>query len=129
MITTDGKIKYDSLQCRHPLQTAELCIKYLDWCYKRYALYREDRFLPIDKDIRDWAIVQYEDVETVYQQLEDLGIPLYGFNLSSSNLDYEKSMKLIKKWLIKNGKEWDISQPEIHIPYELYKKIKSSLLK
>jgi hypothetical protein len=132
MVAPGGKIKYDSLQCKHPLQIAALCVRFLERYFTYYVQRRDggtdaiikNRFgkpVSIDKE-------QFEDVEAVYKQLKESGIPLYGFDLSSSEREYEKSMRQIKKWLIKNGKEWDISEPKVYIPYDLYKQVKKDLL-
>lgn len=131
MVTPDGKIKYDTLQCRHPLQIATLCVRYLESNYTFHVQRREGG---PDVVMKNWAgnVVsidqeRFEDIKTVYHQLKDLGIPLYGFDLSSSERDFEKTIRQIKKWLIKNGKEWDVSEPKVYIPSDLYKQIKKRL--
>jgi len=130
MVAPGGKIKYDSLQCRHPLQIAALYVRYLESHYDEYAAYRDESPDSLKKwdRLQDVYLQQFEDVEAVYKQLKESGIPLYGFDLSSSEREYEKSMRQIKKWLIKNGKEWDISEPKVYIPYDLYKQVKKDLL-
>lgn len=125
MVTPEGKIKYDSFRCKHPLQIAERCIKYLDHWYRYYveSLEEGDDWEPRTPHIPK-AI---EAVPQVYQQLKDLGVPLYEFDLFSSEREYEKAIRKTKRWLIKQGKEWDVSEPKVYIPDDLYKSIKKRL--
>ena len=121
MVAPDGKIKYDSLQRKHPFQVAYLCVRFLNSYYKYHAekLEEGDEWEPKSQVITE----RIEDIPQVYQQLKDLGVPLFEFDLTSSERDCEKAMRKIRSWLLKTGREWDISEPHIYVPADLYDSI------
>ena len=95
LLTPDGKIKYDSILLKHPIHIALESVLFM-------RLYDNE-----------------EEEKRIYSSLEQLGIPLFGLDLSDSPIKSLQSLSKIFKWLLKEGDKWDSSEPKVFYPKKL----------
>lgn len=99
-ITDKGEIKYDGVYLRHPVHRAVIAYQNL--------LRILDRDFPNDQ------------IERVYSELSDTGIPTFGFSPELPNRENRKALKKIREWLKKNGSNWDSNDPKLPLPDEVF---------
>lgn len=115
LFTADGKIKYDSILLKHPIQTALISMVVL---YDRGEKYK-------------WAAVGSDSnrlSEKTYAELKNMGIPMFGLDLSGRPKKIDESLLKMTEWLMEEGDKWDSTEPKVFFPEEWlreFKKIKA----
>lgn len=95
----DGKIKYDDIYIRHPVKMAIICCHYA---------------LNSAKNGRE-----FDNAE----DLQSLGVPLFGYDPSADYDDQEVSLKKLKDWLKDEADEWDATEPQVSYPKKAYRSL------
>ena len=104
LLTPDGKIKYDSILVKHPIEVAEIAVSYINWHADSSRFYNDEGKPRSPQRIQD-----------TFTNLKDTGIPMFDLNLKAKPTDIKKSLVKIRRWLKRDGRYWDISEPKI--PY------------
>lgn len=113
LFTSDGKIKYDSILLKHPI---EIALKSMLVLYARGEKYK-------------WAAVGSNSnrlSEMTYTTLKNMGIPMFGLNLSDKSNEIDESLLKMTEWLLEEGDKWDSTEPKVFFPEELLKEYKKS---
>jgi len=98
----DGKIKYAPVICPHPIPE---------------AFKHAHRIKIVSPDNPQFATSR----ERSTRRLEEVGIPLFGFDAESPIHDQLKALDNIFEWLEENGSEWDNSGSKLACPEKQYK--------
>jgi len=113
LFTTDGKIKYDSILLKHPI---EIALKSMLVLYGRGEKYK-------------WAAVGSNSnalSERTYTSLKNMGVPMFGLDLSGNPDEIDESLLKMTEWLLEEGDKWDSTEPKVFFPEELLKEYKKS---
>ncbi|MDF7801854.1 hypothetical protein P4C99_20415 [Pontiellaceae bacterium B1224] len=113
LFTPDGQIKYDSILLKHPI---EIALKSMLVLYGRGEKYK-------------WAAVGSNSnvlSEKTYTSLKNMGIPMFGLDLSGSPDEIDESLLKMTEWLLGEGDTWDSTEPNVFFPEELLKEYKES---
>jgi hypothetical protein len=114
LLTPDGKIKYDSILLKHPI---EIALKSIPVLYDRGERYQ-------------WAAVSSNSnalSDKTYLSFESMGIPMFGLDLTASPDEIDESLLQITEWLINEGDKWDSTEPKVFFPKQWlheFKKLK-----
>ena len=114
LLTADGKIKYGTSLQKHPVQ---ITLKSMGVLYAR-----GDKC----KKFRDAYYTSNKNSERTYEMLKDLGVPMFGLDLSRARYQIDKSLIEMTEWLMKEGDKWDSTEPKVFFPTELLNTYKES---
>ncbi len=98
----DGKIKYAPVVYPHPIPE---------------AFKHAHRTKMVSPDNSQFATSRKRSV----RRLEEIGIPLFGFDVGSPINDQLKALDKIFEWLEENGDEWDNLAPKLSCPEKQFK--------
>ena len=111
LFTADGKIKYDSILLKHPI---EIALKSMPVLYGRGEKYK-------------WAAVGSDSnrlSEKTYTSLKNMGIPMFKLDLSGSPDEIDESLLKMTEWLMEEGDKWDSTEPNVFFPKEWLREFK-----
>jgi hypothetical protein len=112
LLTPDGKIKYDDVFVKHPIELAKIACMEIGLCFGRgRSFYLSDEYKLF--------------VQSYYALLKETGIPLFGLDLHDDPDDITESLEKIMEWVEDNAESYDSSEPKVFLPYRfrLYIKI------
>jgi len=109
LLLPDGRIKYDSLTFPHPYSEAARILSHmagnLRWRHDEYYYYQLN----------------------AARRLNELGIPLFGFDPDASESKQKRSIAKIADWLQGLDTEWDASEPKVALPLDQFHAQKKGL--
>lgn len=114
LFTAAGKIKYDSSLQRHPIH---ITLNSMPVLYSRGD--KCEKF-------RDAYYISNINSERAYEVLKDLGVPMFGLDLSRARYQIDKSLIKMTEWLMDEGDKWDSTEPKVFFPAEVLNKYKES---
>lgn len=114
LLTADGKIKYDTSLYKHPIAIA---LRSMPVLYSRGDKYEK---------LRNAYYLSNKNSERAYEKIKDLGIPMFGLDLSRARYQIDKSLGKMTEWLMEEGDKWDSTEPKVFFPTELLNTYKES---
>jgi hypothetical protein len=105
-LTSDGKIKYDTILYKHPVAEAITVV---------------GRVTSSQYSTGKSSIEDQEYQKLYIEHMEAIGAPLYGFKVGASKKALENSLEETIEWLEDNGGTIDTSEPKVFLPEKYFK--------
>jgi len=81
--------------------------------------------IPFAMSSCDQALRGVKNQQSVH--LNDFGVPMFGFRTDASFEAQHKALMAQREWLLDEGEDWDLSDPRVPCPEEMYKTWKGHL--
>lgn len=123
-LTPEGKIKYDPIYRRHPMEIAQSRINSLIFLFNKSAELadesRPDR-AKLEENQKSWGLT----IDT----LSKMEIPLAGLDTTTPVVEQKESLEIIIEWFCANAETWDRGEPLTPLPEQQSKELVKSLKK
>lgn len=119
--TPDGKIKYDPIFVRHPLEIANPATINLVKTYEEHVerLRNRKRNASEENSLKNAR----NDWERYLETLTQSGVPLFGLTREKPAEEQRDNLEQLIEWLSSEAESWDVDEPLTPLPKEKYDRI------